>query len=500
MAVATKTRGSTPKLSDVARHVVYPEGIVTTAWPRVVKKCAELGVTFDEWQHGIGRISLGKRADGKYAATVGGVVLSIPRQVGKTFLVGMIVIALCLLNPGLTVLWSAHRTKTSTKTFGSLKGMTSRRKIKPHMLEPRNTNGEQEIRFRNGSVIMFGAREGGFGRGFDEVDVEVFDEAQILTEKALEDMIAATNQTRRPEGALLFFMGTPPRPSDPGQEFANRRKKALAGKSKNMVYVEFSADPQTGKPGGPSLDNHKQWKKANPSFPNRTPVESIERLRENLTNDASFRREGLGIWDEDNPSSRLITSDQWYNTRVRKAPDGIKSFGVAFSLNGDRVALAGARKHAGGVHVELIDAMSGGIDDGMGPLAAWLAERWRQTAEIVISGRSGAAALKAALRKAGVPERVIRLATTEQYLTACSTFHEAIRSGNATHLDSDGQAALDDSIAVSDKKMRGTSGAWGWMATTPDGDETPAEAVSLAYHGALTTKRNPNRKAKAVVM
>lgn len=497
MATST-TKSSTPRLSEVARHVIFPEGIVTTAWPRVVAKCAELGVNFDRWQHGVGSIALGKRADGKYAATVGGVVLSIPRQVGKTFLVGMIVIALCLLNPGLTVLWSAHRTKTSTKTFGSLKGMTSRKKIRHHMLPARNTNGEQEIRFRNGSVIMFGAREQGFGRGFDEVDVEVFDEAQILTEKALEDMVAATNQSRQPAGALLFFMGTPPRPGDPGEEFANRRKKALAGKTKNMVYVEFSADPKTGRDGGPSLDDHKQWRKANVSFPKRTPVESMERMRENLTDDASFRREALGIWDDDSAGSRLIPAGWWEATGVHVAPEGIKSFGVAFSMNGDRVALAGARKHETGVHVELIDALSGGVDAGLGKLADWLALRWRDAAVIVISGRAGAVALYDALRTRGVPDRLIKMATTTEYFGACSLFHEAIRARTATHLASDGQAALDDSVAISDKKKRGTSGSWGWQATTLDGDETPTEAVSLAHFGAKASKRKPGRNQVAL--
>jgi hypothetical protein len=98
------TASSTPRLSEVARHVVIPSGIVTTAWPRVVAKCADMGVTFDPWQHGVGAIALGKRKDGKYAATVGGVVLSIPRQVGKTFLVGMVIITLCILFPGFTAL------------------------------------------------------------------------------------------------------------------------------------------------------------------------------------------------------------------------------------------------------------------------------------------------------------------------------------------------------------------------------------------------------------
>src|SRR5690606_34950239 len=250
-----KLSSGAPKLSDVARELVYPEGIVTTAWPRVVAQCAKMGVTFDSWQHGIGSVALGKTKDGKYAATVGGVVLSIPRQVGKTFLVGMIIIALCVLFPKMTVLWTAHRTRTSTMTFKTMQGMVRKKKIRVHLAPERNdgirsTNGEQEIRFKNGSVIMFGAREAGFGRGFDAVDVEVFDEAQILSEKALEDMVPATNASRQPSGALLFFMGTPPRPTDPGEEFTARRDRALklkpldqvVGVGGKGVYVEFSAD------------------------------------------------------------------------------------------------------------------------------------------------------------------------------------------------------------------------------------------------------------------
>lgn len=494
----SETQPSTRKLSEVARHVVAPDGIVTTAWPRVVAKCAEVGVGFDGWQHGAGTLALGKRANGKYAATVGGIVLSIPRQVGKTFLVGMIVIALCLIHPGLTVLWSAHRTRTATKTFGSLKGMTSRKKIAPHVLDPRNTNGEQEIRFVNGSVIMFGAREQGFGRGFDEVDVEVFDEAQILTEKALEDMVAAANQSRQEAGALLFFMGTPPRPTDPGEEWLTRRAKALSGKTKDMVFVEFSADPETGKEGGPSLDDEKQWAIANPSFPHRTPVESMLRMREQLTNDASFRREALGIHDEMTAGSRLISSKQWHARGVPVAPEGVKSFGVAFSLDGERVSLAGARKHEGGIHVELIDGMTGGVEDGLDALARSLADRWQDTATIVMSGRAGATVLHQKLRDLGVPEKVLHVASLPDYTTSCSMFHEALNARTVTHLAAEGQQQLDASVAVCDRKTRGTTGAWGWEATTPDGDETPVEAVSLAHWGAKTTKRDPNRKQRMV--
>ena len=84
---------STPKLSDAARHVVVPSGIVSTAFPRVKSQLAKLQVTFDRWQEGLGSLILSKRKDGQYAASVGGVVMSIPRQTGKTYTVGWIIFA-----------------------------------------------------------------------------------------------------------------------------------------------------------------------------------------------------------------------------------------------------------------------------------------------------------------------------------------------------------------------------------------------------------------------
>jgi phage terminase large subunit-like protein len=475
----SQTKGSTPKpsdgprLSEVARHVVIPSGIVTTAWPRVVDQCAKMGVTFDAWQHGIGSIALGKRKDGKYAATVGGVVLSIPRQVGKTFIVGMIVIALCILHPGLTVLWSAHRTRTASKTFGSLKGMTSRKKIAPFMLEPRNTNGEQEIRFKNGSIIMFGAREQGFGRGFDEVDIEVFDEAQILTEKALEDMVAATNQSRQEAGALLFFMGTPPRPSDPGEEFSNRRTKAIDGKSKNMVYVEFSADDDA------NPDDQDQWRKANPSFPSRTPVESMERMRENLTNDDSFMREALGVWDAVN-SSRVIDEITW-SKQADPASMAVDRLTISIDVPPDRksatVALAGLRAD-GRWHVEMYEQRNS--VDWVIPWVVQKAEKNRLHA-IVTDEMAGLVEVKRDRNFLVGTKLQVTLAGAEgrDMAIASAKLYDGIHDGSVFHTD---QAQVNVSLSVATK--RPLAGGWAWNRKDAASDISPIVAETLALWGA----------------
>ena len=308
---------STPRLSEVARELVIPDGIVTSVWPRVERRLASAGVEFDLWQQGLASAALGCRASGKYAATIGGVTLSIPRQGGKTFTIGHRLIGMAAEFPGLRIIWTSHHARTTTNTFRSMQGVMHRKRMAP-LLAPngiRIANGEQEIRFRNGSIIMFGAREHGFGRGMDAIDVLVFDEAQILSLKALDDMVPATNQARHPHGALVFFAGTPPRPSDDGEAFGAKRSAAINGDTTDAMLVELSADPD----GSP--DDRKQWAKANPSFPHRTPLESMLRMRENMPDESSWWREALGRWDElDGRLPPIIDPVRWAELEVEHPP------------------------------------------------------------------------------------------------------------------------------------------------------------------------------------
>src|SRR5690606_36696449 len=146
---AKSTAPSTPqpserRLSEVARELVIPTGITTTVYARVKTRLAQMGVGFDRWQDGFGAAALGCRDDGKFAATIGGVVASIPRQVGKTFLVGHLLIALCLELPGLRVAWTSRHNCTTTNTFLSMQRTVRRCKVWPHVAPTviRTANGE----------------------------------------------------------------------------------------------------------------------------------------------------------------------------------------------------------------------------------------------------------------------------------------------------------------------------------------------------------------------
>jgi hypothetical protein len=357
--VLLQTKPSTPRLSEVARHVVVPKGVVTTGWPAVRDKCLGLGIRFRWWQHATGKIILAKRADGKYAATVGGTGLSIPRQVGKTFLVGAIMFALCLLRPNLTVIWTSHRLRTAEETFGKMQKFVKRKQIHPHIDKVVLGSGEEAILFKNGSRILFGARERGFGRGFDEVDVVVYDEAQILSENALDDMIPAMNQSRQETGALLLFMGTPPKPTDSGEVFERMRTEALSGEDSDTGWVEFGADPDfkpTPLPAPLTESDWKQVAKANPSHPDDTPREAILRMRKKLGQD-SFRREGLGIWDSD--VAFRFGIPQWDVAAQDVRPTGPPAFFITMAKQMASATIAVAALDSGMPHVELADHRPG---------------------------------------------------------------------------------------------------------------------------------------------
>src|SRR5690554_4393587 len=165
MPATLTARPGTRRLSEVAKHLVRPSGIVTTGWGPVRRRCEALGIGFDAWQDGAGWLILAKRADGRYAATVGGVGISAPRQVGKTYLVGGMTFALCIDQPDLTVIWTSHHARTAAETFLAMQGFARRPQIAPHIRAVYRGSGGEEVLFRNGWRILFGARWRGFGRG-----------------------------------------------------------------------------------------------------------------------------------------------------------------------------------------------------------------------------------------------------------------------------------------------------------------------------------------------
>lgn len=462
---------------------------------------AGYGLEPDEWQFHVLEGWLAEGRSGRWAA--GRCGLSVPRQNGKNGtievreLFGMVAL-------GEKFLHTAHEVKTARKAFKRLQWFFGERASDPGakfpelnalVREVRNTNGQEAIVLKNGGSVEFIARSKGSGRGFT-VDVLVLDEAQELTDEHMEALLPTTASAplRNPQ---VIFTGTPPNPASSAGVFRRIRAEGVSGSGIRLCWHEWSiAEPIMLE----QVADKSLWAATNPALGGRLIDEVVEQELPPTLSLEGFMRERLGFWRETaDGSSRLISQADWDAAAVDVVPDGVPSFGVAFSYDGLRMSVAGAIKHDDGVFVELVGQFSGPVATGVSDLADWLAERADRVAEIGISGAAGSL-LVDALADRGVSRRLVRVFTAADYFAACAGFEAGIREVSVTHSAIDGQAALDNSVAVCDRKLRGNSGAWGWKSTSPEGDETPIEAASVAARAARTTRRTPGRKSKVVVV
>ncbi|KAA8831457.1 terminase [Bifidobacterium tissieri] len=472
------------RLSELAQKLVRPTGIAGNDFAKINRAAVKAGIRYDLWQQGFLYLMFARRADGRYACGDGGVVLSSGRQIGKTFTVYSALFILACARP-VKVIWTAHHTRTSDETFRDLCDMAHNRLLARYVANIRRANGQQEIRFTNGSVIMFGARENGFGRGLHSADVEVFDESQILTAKALDNLLPVLNTSPDP---LVVFLGNPPKPGDQSEVFEEKRATALAGRAQGMTYVELAADPDC------DLDDRDQWAKANPSYPQRTPESAILRMRSLMAED-SFRREALGIWDETSVHT-AIDPMQWAQTAT-DTPDTDGLVGYALDMAPDRSSLAigGAIRHPdGSAHIEL-KRFENTRTEGSAWAVDWIAQRWPRTASVVIDSQSPAMSLLSDLKARHVRVTVTNAADMGR---ACGRVLDMLRDGTLSHLPDDMQPALGMAVAGATTRNIGNSGAIGWNKLGTDTDISPLVACTLALYGTTITKRDPNRKQKVM--
>jgi hypothetical protein len=281
--------------------------------------------------------------------------------------------------------------------------------------------------------------------------------------------------------------------------FAGKRKDALAGAEEDTLYVEIGADPDA------DPDDRAQYAKANPSYPHRTPLSAILRMKKMLTPE-SFLREALGVWDVEVLAPRVIDPFRWAELVSAPPSDEAQvAYAVKFSADGRRMALAvAAQDGEGPVFVEIVDAAPTSV--GLSGVAGWLAERAQDSRAIVIDGKSGAGLLADELRSRRVRASKVKRPGFEDAVTAYAGLLQASIDGTVSH---SGQQGLTDSVAGTTRRDIGKAGGWGFKPINDDDDEIPVESVALALWGLTRgrgrqrrtdTERGTRRGREAVVM
>lgn len=422
-------------------------------------------------------------------------VLAVPRQNGKT--------GCCdpretwgLVHRGEWILHTAQEYQTAKKAFDRLRMKFGACKNDPRARFPELNQlverytvsaGQMVLDLKNGAHIEFRTRgaNSDMGRG-GTFDLVVIDEAQSYTDA--QDAALSPLNSAAPHGSpQTILMGTVPDPTAPhkGEKFATIRDSLHRDPWEGACIHEWAAS-EVG-----DVTDVARWYAYNPSLGYQLIEAALLKDARSMTPE-SFAREHLGWWPVAVTAAAPIDAKAWERCRTdTPSNEGVLVYAVKFSPDGSTGALAACyRPRDGGVpFVYVVESRS--LAHGMAWFVEQLSQKWHKAAQIVIDGQGNAQALTDRLLDAGVPRACLMRPSTRDVITACAGLANATKEQRLTHY---GQPALDAAVTMTRRRRIGSNGGWGF-ASTEEGDATLAEAAALALWGALTTKRDPERKA-----
>lgn len=432
------------------------------------------GLTPDAWQAAVLEDWLGRRKDGKWAASRCG--LAVPRQNGKNGVIemrelfGMIVL-------GEKFLHTAHEVKTARKAFIRISSFFENERQYPELAalvkDIRKTNGQEAVLLTNGGAVEFVARSKGSGRGFT-VDVLVLDEAQDLKDEELE-ALKPTISAAPLGNPQTIFTGTPPDP-DKGQTgtvFTRFRSGAKA--AKRTAWTDFGVEDGPM----PALDDRKLWRATNPALNSRLQIDVIVDEREDLSAEG-FARERLGWWGDPKQSrGDAFGAGAWGLCAVADPGPAVEA--IALSVSMDR--LTSSIGAAGAVEIPDDDGtprprlMVAAVKREAG--TGWLVpEAWRIHQERgcpVVVARSASDLIPALEAVGFVAGMSMIIARTGDAQDACAQIFDRVQQGTLAHAN---HPELD--TAVYGAHRRDINGRWVWDRKNSETDVSMLEAVTLA--------------------
>lgn len=464
------------------------------------------GVELDEWQQ-IDLVEIMRvDADGAWVYTV--VAICISRQNGKgeilqaRELYGVVVL-------GERILHTAHQVTTSKRAFERAESVVKNSELDDSVESYRYANGEQQMEFVGGAGLFYRARTDNAGRGIDDINVMVYDEAQDLT---AEQLSATSSTTAVAEHQQKIYLGSGGKAkSEPWHEMREDGLRAAGGGTGRIVgtdgdgsiWIEYTAetitikdDPERSievvKPERTLETNHAL---ANPAYPHRIRPKFLrDELKVFKTDPAKFDREHLGCWDP-RPAkagakqTKLLATAWEDGTDAESAIASGLVLAVAVGWQLTRCAVAaGGRRGDGARHTELLR-----IDPGTAWLEDYLVELFKKKGNrpkaVGYDAAGPARALKPVLERVCASHKIelVALSGTD-YAAGCEAFAKAKNRKESRHLPRD--PVTPNALAQASVRALGKGWIWDWETT--DNDVSPIAAQTIAD---WLAERQPARKS-----
>jgi len=461
-SVTSKPRYATRRRDD---RVSYGEKIALVA--------RGLGLPLMDWQADVSHV---------FGEQIGDVpayrelVLTVPRQSGKTTLILAIMIhrALFYGRPQRIAYTAQTGHDARQKLLDDFVPILERSPFAGLIDRVYRANGDEAIIFGNGSRIevLRNSISAGHGR---TLDLAIIDEAFADEDDVREQALLPTMATKKDAQILVVSTAGTERSLYLKRKVDQGRAASEADPGEGIAYFEWSASPDD------DPFDVEVWRRVMPALGHTVSEKAVHHALQSMTLN-EFRRSYLNVWST--VSEQMIPAKVFAaSCSAKVAPAGALTFAVDVALDRSRGSIAVCDQQG---NIELIENKDG---------VAWIQQRtlelfrrWKGT--VVVDGYGPASSFVDPLKQLGVPINVYR---TADVVAACALFYDAILD-KTIHVKSDDR--LDKAVAAATRRAVGQQ--WLFQRNTPDADISPLYAATLAWHYA-TTKSKSSAKARSII-
>jgi hypothetical protein len=420
----------------------------------------QLGTPLMPWQQHVLDVALEiDSATGQFAYQH--VVLTVPRQSGKTTLILTLILLRCMGGAGQIVSYTAQTANDATKKMqNTWMPALEQTGFSRHFI-PRKKNGDVGLFFGNGSRAQIVASTSKSGHG-DTLDLGIIDEGFAQPDDRLEQAMKPAMVTRLqpPHVGAQFWVvstaGTQEMSPYLWRQVSSARDAAMAD----------PMDPQT-------------WRSCMPALGHTVREEDVRGFAEGMELN-EFRRAFLNQWTVARHDP-VINLESWQTLAVDAEPDISGSVALSFDVTPDSgwSSIAGASRLGSLDHLDVIEHERG---------TDWLANRLgvyvrsHDVSAVVYDPSSPAAAVAARVDDPTLKAKLVA-ASARDFGEACQMLFTGVADLTIGHnRDPELLAALDGA----GRKSAGD--LWRWSRTSTSVDISPLVAVTLALWG-LKTQR-----------